>query len=103
MPPNPSPPIDDEEEREREFGCDPEKFYEKYPGIKLKGTIYPVPKKDLNKREQQRMIEQCATMLQDMSSLFEIIAGDCEHNTGHGGCKLNIDGCTGVSCPIGGK
>lgn len=90
MPPNPSPSIDDEEETEHKFV------------FKLKGSRH-LGHKEESKREQQQMIEQCATLLQDMERLFEIIAGDCEHTTGHGGCKLNTDGCTGVSCPMGGK
>ena len=106
MPPNPSPPIDDEEETEHKFGCDPEKFYEKYPDLlfKLKGSRHlGHDEESKRKQQQQQMIGQCATLLQEMEQLFEIIADDCEHTTGHGGCKLNIDGCTGASCPMGGK
>lgn len=103
MPPNPNRPSFDEETTEHEFGCDPEEFYKKYPGVKLKGTIYPDPKKTLDEHEQQQMIEHCATMLQDMAGLFETIASDCKHATGSGGCKLSADGCTGVGCPIGGE
>jgi len=47
-----------------------------------------------------KVLASTARLGQSLSDEFEVLAEDCE-NYNHGGCIINIDGCTLGGCPLG--
>ena len=52
----------------------------------------------------QKSINLIARIVQQNAETFYLMAKDCEHSNGHGGCKINTaDGCLALGCPMGKK